>query len=73
MFTPLQYFKRTSVIFQRRLYAFACYLQDIILFLLFFQSEERRDNHAHFLVSPKFIFSPGNWITFYIIQNSKTH
>ena len=24
-------------------------------------------------VSPKFIFSPDNWITFYIIQNSKTH
>ena len=41
----------------------------------FFQSEERRDNQGHIFlkVSPKFIFSPDNWITFYIIQNSKTH
>ena len=41
----------------------------------FFQSEERCDNQGHIFlkVSAKFIFRPDNWITFHVIQNSKTH
>ena len=55
-----------------RVYAFACYLQVIILFILIIFPVITI--MLFFLeLSPKFIFSPDNCITFYIIQNSKTH
>ena len=56
-----------------RLNAFACYLQVIILFILIIFPVRRETLLcSYFFGSPKFIFSPDNWITFYIIQNSKT-